>query len=102
MGGVTALLAENKDKNITGRVDKVLPLLQVDVCFPRLPSGFPTVSQYLDHTTVVLLPLSRTVLALLTHTALQMDIRSRRCRLTIIRGSGSLQRLIIARNSSQL
>src|SRR5205085_9467944 len=36
-----------------GRVGWFLPMLQDDVCFPRLPPGFPAVSHHLIHTAVV-------------------------------------------------
>jgi hypothetical protein len=31
------------------RVDRFLPIRQVDVCFLRLPPGFPAVPQYFNH-----------------------------------------------------
>jgi len=34
------------------RVDWFLPILQVDVCFLRLPPGFPAVPQYFNHVSV--------------------------------------------------
>jgi len=33
-----------------GRVDRGLPWLQAEVCFLRLPPGFPAVPLYLSHT----------------------------------------------------
>ena len=34
------------------RVDRFLPMLQVEVCFHSFPPGFPAVSQYFNHTSV--------------------------------------------------
>jgi hypothetical protein len=34
------------------RVDRFLPMLQVEVCFLRLPPSFPAVPQYFNHTPV--------------------------------------------------
>nr|AAU82604.1 hypothetical protein GZ18F2_34 [uncultured archaeon GZfos18F2] len=34
------------------RVDRFLPMLQVEFCFLSLPPGFPAVPQYFNHTSV--------------------------------------------------
>jgi len=34
------------------RVDRFLPMLQVEVCFLRFLPGFPAVPQYFNHTSV--------------------------------------------------
>jgi len=51
------------------RVDRGLPWLQAEVCFLRLPPGFPAVPLYLSHTFGCSPAPHRTVLALFTHTA---------------------------------
>ncbi len=48
MGLVSFLLIPSWEK--VCRVDRGLPWLQAEVCFLRLPPGFPAVPQYLSHT----------------------------------------------------
>jgi addiction module HigA family antidote len=48
--GIQAHYDTECTRSMIGRVDRGLPWLQADVCFLRLPPGFPAVPQYLSHT----------------------------------------------------
>jgi hypothetical protein len=47
------LMIKNEIINdIMSRVERLSPIRQVDVCFLRFPSGFPTVPHYVNHVSV--------------------------------------------------